>query len=65
MITSVDGKDEKKEIRDFVDNYFLARDSRAFRDHIVKSTSTDVDLTLYLIGGRGGCSPYWAKLFLA
>ena len=24
MILSVDGKDEKKDIRDFVDNYFLA-----------------------------------------
>ena len=36
MITSVDGKDEKKDIRDFVDNYLLARDSRAFREHVKK-----------------------------
>ena len=36
MITSVDGNEEKKDIRDFVDNNLLARDSRAFRDHIKK-----------------------------
>jgi hypothetical protein len=36
--------DEKqKHIRDFVDNYFLARDSRAFRDHI-RYTQPDVNL---------------------
>jgi hypothetical protein len=34
MILSVNGDDSKKTIREFVDNYFLARDSRAFREHI-------------------------------
>jgi len=36
LITSVDGIDEPKEIRDFVDNYLLARDAKALRDHIVE-----------------------------
>ena len=37
MITSVDGKDEKKDIREFVDKHMLARDSRSFREHIKES----------------------------
>ena len=36
-ILSVNGDREKSSIRDFVDNYFLARDSRAFRDHLVNT----------------------------
>jgi hypothetical protein len=36
MITSVNGDTENKTIREFVDNYMLARDSRAFREHIRK-----------------------------
>ena len=51
MILSVDGNEEKKDIRDFVDNYFLARDSRAFREHI-KNTQPDVDLTYILDSGE-------------
>ena len=51
IILSVDGKDEKKDIRDFVDNYFLARDSRAFRDHI-KNTQPDVNLSYILDTGE-------------
>jgi|TARA_R110002020_G_scaffold21686_2_gene73664 hypothetical protein len=43
MIVSVDGKTENKDIRDFVDNYFLARDSRALREYI-KSFQPDVDM---------------------
>lgn len=35
MILSVDGNPDKKDIREFVDNYFLARDSKALRDYIV------------------------------
>jgi hypothetical protein len=34
MITSVEGDSNPKTIRDFVDNYFLARDARAFRKHV-------------------------------
>jgi hypothetical protein len=44
IITSVDGNTESKDIREFVDNYLLARDSRAFREHI-KLTQPDVDLS--------------------
>jgi hypothetical protein len=36
MILSVNGNREKKDIREFVDNAFLARDSRAFREYISK-----------------------------
>jgi hypothetical protein len=45
MIISVDGNEDKKEIREFVDNYLLARDSRAFRNHI-RDTQPDVNLTV-------------------
>lgn len=34
MIKSVDGKEDTKSIVDFVNNKFLARDTRAFRTHI-------------------------------
>lgn len=44
MILSVDGNEENKAIREFVDNYMLARDSKALRDHI-KETQPDIDLT--------------------
>ena len=43
MILSVNGDAEKKSVREFVDNYFLAKDSRAFREHI-KTTQPDVNL---------------------
>ena len=46
MITSVEGETETKKIRDFVDNYLLARDSRALREFI-KSISPDIDLTFF------------------
>jgi hypothetical protein len=46
MITSVEGKTETKDIRDFVDNYLLAKDSRALREHI-KKIQPDVDLTFF------------------
>tara|TARA_B100001093_G_C26526831_1_gene884189 strand:+ start:25 stop:753 length:729 start_codon:yes stop_codon:yes gene_type:complete len=46
MITSVEGKTETKDIRDFVDNYLLAKDSRALREHI-KEIQPDVDLTFF------------------
>jgi hypothetical protein len=46
MITSVEGNSEPKAIREFVDNHFLARDSRAFREYI-KEVQPDVDLTFF------------------
>ena len=46
MITSVEGKSEIKDIRDFIDNYLLAKDSRALREY-VKKIQPDVDLTFF------------------
>jgi hypothetical protein len=43
MITSVNGDRDQKNIRDFVDNYLLAADARAFREYYNK-TQPDVDL---------------------
>ena len=34
IITSVEGKRDKQDIREFVDKYLLARDSRALRSYI-------------------------------
>jgi hypothetical protein len=33
MITSVEGKRDQKDIREFVDNYLIAKDARALRQH--------------------------------
>lgn len=49
LITSVEGKTESKDIREFVDNYLLARDSRALREYI-KEIQPDVDLTFFPTG---------------
>ena len=46
MITSIEGDDTPKAVRDFVDNYLLAQDSRAFRSYVNK-ISPDVDLTFF------------------
>lgn len=43
IITSVDGKSDTKSITDFINNKFLARDTRAFREHI-KKISPDVNM---------------------
>ena len=44
IITSVDGDREKKTIREFVDNYLLAKDAQPLREEI-KRVSPDVNLT--------------------
>ncbi len=46
MITSINGDQESKTIREFIDQAFLARDARAFREHISK-IQPDVDLTFF------------------
>jgi len=46
IITSVEGKTEKKDIRAFVDNYLLAKDSRALREYI-KELQPDVDMSYF------------------
>jgi len=38
MITSVEGKRDQKDIRDFVDNYLIAKDARALRQQYNKIT---------------------------
>ena len=48
LITSVDGNRDTKTIRDFVDNYLLARDSRALRQHIA-DFQPDIDLEITII----------------
>jgi len=48
-ILSVDGNYEKGDVRDFVDNQFLARDAREFRKyikHIMPDINLDVDLEM-------------------
>ena len=46
IITEVEGDSSKSTIRDFVDNYLLARDARALRTEINK-VSPDIDLTFF------------------
>jgi hypothetical protein len=66
IITSVNGETEPKTIREFVDGYLLARDSRALREYI-KITQPDVDLNYVLEGGREvevpiGLNFFWPDL---
>jgi hypothetical protein len=44
MITSVNGEEDKKTVREFIDVALLARDSRALREH-VSHVMPDIDLT--------------------
>lgn len=53
MILSVNGDSEKKTIREFVNNYLLARDSRALREHI-KEIQPDMNLTFDFYPEDGG-----------
>lgn len=53
IITSIDSDSDKKTIREFVDNYMLARDSRSLREEI-KRISPDVDLTYIGEGAEEG-----------
>jgi hypothetical protein len=53
MILSVNGDSDIKIIREFVNNYLLARDSRALREHI-KEIQPDMDLTFDFYPEDGG-----------
>jgi hypothetical protein len=53
VITAVDGDTDKKNIRAFVDNEFLARDSRAFRNYL-RDFQPDVDMRFYPENGPEG-----------
>ena len=46
IITSIEGKRDTKDIRNFVDNYLLAKDAKSLRDYI-KEIQPDVDLTFF------------------
>jgi hypothetical protein len=50
IITSVNGDYERKSVREFVDGYLLAQDSRALREHI-REIQPDVDLTFFPSNG--------------
>lgn len=65
-ITSVEGDDDTKTIREFVDNQLLARDSRALREHI-RVSQPDVDLNVILDSGEEvkvpiGLNFFWPDL---
>jgi hypothetical protein len=51
IITAIEGDPDKKSIREFVDNYLLAQDSRALRNYI-KLVQPDVDLTFFPEGSN-------------
>ena len=67
QILSINGETEKSKIREFVDNYLLAQDSRALRERI-KELSPDVDLTFFPENGNNrvdipiGLSFFWPDL---
>lgn len=46
IITAIEDNPDKKGVREFVDNYLLAQDSRALRNYI-KLVQPDVDLTFF------------------
>ena len=62
MILSIDGNSEQKDIREFVDNHLLARDSRAFRAHI-SETQPDVDLNYVTESGEEVSVPIGLNFF--
>ena len=61
-LTSVNGETESKAIREYVDNYFLARDARAFRDHL-RLEQPDVDLNVTLDSGEEVTVPIGLTFF--
>ena len=61
-LLSVNGETEKKEVREFVDNYFLARDTRAFREHL-RQTQPDVNLNVTLDSGEEVAVPIGLSFF--
>jgi len=62
MITSVNGDRDVKSIREFVDNYLLARDSRALREYIRK-IQPDVNLTFTANSGEEVAIPIGINFF--
>jgi hypothetical protein len=52
IITSINDSRERKDIREFVNNYFLAKDAREFRKYYGE-ISPDIDMSVTLINGEG------------
>jgi len=66
IITSVNGESGSKEVREFVDNFLLAIDSKALRKHL-RETQPDVDLRYIDEDGKEvaipiGISFFWPEL---
>lgn len=66
IITSVNGESGSKEVREFVDNFLLAIDSKALRKHL-RETQPDVDLHYIDEDGKEvaipiGISFFWPEL---
>ena len=53
MLLAVNGDSDRKNVREFVDNQFLARDSRAFRNYL-RDFQPDVDMKFYPENGPDG-----------
>jgi hypothetical protein len=63
MILSVNGERDRKVIREFVDGFLLAQDSRALREY-VREIQPDVDLTFFPNGSNTRVSlPIGLKFF--
>jgi len=63
MITSVNGERDRKVVREFVDGFLLAQDSRALREY-VREIQPDVDLTFFPNGSDTRVSlPIGLKFF--
>ena len=52
IIISVNGDSDRKTVKDFVDNYLLAKDARAFREYIAEM-QPDVDMTTTIVDDYG------------
>ena len=62
QIMSINGDDDKNEIRNYVDNFLLARDSRALRNH-VREIGPDVDLSYITDDGTEISIPITVNFF--
>ncbi len=62
LIVSINGDSDSKSIRKFVDNYLLAMDSRALREHI-RNTQPDIDMNVTLDSGEEVAVPISINFF--
>tara|TARA_Y100000389_G_scaffold87460_1_gene83977 strand:+ start:621 stop:1349 length:729 start_codon:yes stop_codon:yes gene_type:complete len=62
LIVSINDDSDSKSIRKFVDNYLLAMDSRALREHI-RNTQPDIDMNVTLDSGEEVAVPISINFF--